>query len=119
MLRTILIVGTGGFIGSVMRYLVQYFVEKGIIIFTGLDENKLQGFEFLACPQYADIYYWEILNPHTVTLEDMIGFISGEGSADYVLSLEEVTDLTIHEFYEIYLDPDTDYCVDGKVDIKP
>lgn len=30
MLRTILIVGTGGFIGSVMRYLVQVFVEKGI-----------------------------------------------------------------------------------------
>ncbi len=27
MLRTILIVGTGGFIGSVMRYLVQVFVE--------------------------------------------------------------------------------------------
>ncbi|MEN8115397.1 MAG: fluoride efflux transporter CrcB [Bacteroidota bacterium] len=30
MLRTILIVGTGGFIGSVMRYLVQVFVEKGL-----------------------------------------------------------------------------------------
>ena len=30
MLRTILIVGTGGFIGSVMRYLVQYYVEKGM-----------------------------------------------------------------------------------------
>jgi CrcB protein len=28
MLRNILIVGTGGFIGSVMRYLVQIFVEK-------------------------------------------------------------------------------------------
>lgn len=31
MLRTILIVGTGGFIGSVMRYLVQFYVEKGMI----------------------------------------------------------------------------------------
>lgn len=30
MLRTILIVGCGGFIGSVMRYLVQVFVEKGL-----------------------------------------------------------------------------------------
>ncbi len=30
MLRTLLIVGTGGFIGSVMRYLVQYYVEKGM-----------------------------------------------------------------------------------------
>ncbi|MDB4582366.1 fluoride efflux transporter CrcB [Draconibacterium sp.] len=30
MLRTILIVGAGGFIGSVMRYLVQIFVEKGL-----------------------------------------------------------------------------------------
>jgi CrcB protein len=30
MLRNILIVGTGGFIGSVMRYLVQIFVEKGM-----------------------------------------------------------------------------------------
>ena len=30
MLRTLLIVGTGGFIGSVMRYLVQVFVEKGL-----------------------------------------------------------------------------------------
>ncbi len=30
MLRTILIVGTGGFIGSVMRYLVQVWVEKGL-----------------------------------------------------------------------------------------
>jgi CrcB protein len=30
MLRTIFIVGTGGFIGSVMRYLVQVFVEKGL-----------------------------------------------------------------------------------------
>ncbi len=30
MLRTILLVGTGGFIGSVMRYLVQIFVEKGL-----------------------------------------------------------------------------------------
>lgn len=29
MLRTILIVGSGGFIGSVMRYLVQVFVERG------------------------------------------------------------------------------------------
>ncbi|SHI62244.1 camphor resistance protein CrcB [Tangfeifania diversioriginum] len=28
MLRTILLVGTGGFIGSVMRYLVQIFVER-------------------------------------------------------------------------------------------
>lgn len=28
MLRTLLIVGTGGFIGSVMRYLVQVLVEK-------------------------------------------------------------------------------------------
>ncbi|MCK5730858.1 MAG: fluoride efflux transporter CrcB [Draconibacterium sp.] len=30
MLKTLLIVGTGGFIGSVMRYLVQIFVEKGL-----------------------------------------------------------------------------------------
>lgn len=30
MLRTILIVGTGGFIGSVMRYLLQVFLEKGM-----------------------------------------------------------------------------------------
>jgi len=30
MLRTIFIVGAGGFIGSVMRYLVQIFVEKGM-----------------------------------------------------------------------------------------
>ena len=30
MLKTIFIVGTGGFIGSVMRYLVQYYVEKGM-----------------------------------------------------------------------------------------
>ena len=30
MFRTILLVGTGGFIGSVMRYLVQIFVERGI-----------------------------------------------------------------------------------------
>ncbi len=30
MLKTILIVGSGGFIGSVMRYLVQIFVEKGL-----------------------------------------------------------------------------------------
>jgi fluoride exporter len=29
MLRNILIVGTGGFIGSVMRYLLQVFIEKG------------------------------------------------------------------------------------------
>lgn len=28
MLRTLLIVGTGGFIGSVMRYLVQFYAEK-------------------------------------------------------------------------------------------
>jgi len=30
MFRTILLVGTGGFIGSVMRYLLQIFVEKGM-----------------------------------------------------------------------------------------
>lgn len=30
MLRTILIVGAGGFIGSVMRYLVQFYMEKGL-----------------------------------------------------------------------------------------
>ena len=30
MLRNIFIVGTGGFIGSVMRYLVQYYVDKGM-----------------------------------------------------------------------------------------
>lgn len=30
MLRTILIVGTGGFIGSVMRYLIQFYIEKGM-----------------------------------------------------------------------------------------
>ena len=30
MLRTILLIGTGGFIGSVMRYLVQIWVEKGL-----------------------------------------------------------------------------------------
>ncbi len=30
MIRTLLIVGTGGFIGSVMRYLVQVYVEKGL-----------------------------------------------------------------------------------------
>src|SRR6056297_1920493 len=30
MLRTILLVGTGGFIGSVLRYLVQVFVEKDL-----------------------------------------------------------------------------------------
>lgn len=28
MLRTILLVGTGGFIGSVMRYLIQHYMEK-------------------------------------------------------------------------------------------
>lgn len=31
MLRTILLVGSGGFIGSVMRYLVQYYMEKNLI----------------------------------------------------------------------------------------
>jgi CrcB protein len=30
MLKTILIVGSGGFIGSVMRYLVQYYVKRGM-----------------------------------------------------------------------------------------
>lgn len=30
MLRTILLVGTGGFIGSVLRYLVQIIVEKNL-----------------------------------------------------------------------------------------
>ncbi len=30
MLKTLLIVGSGGFIGSVMRYLVQFYVEKGM-----------------------------------------------------------------------------------------
>ncbi|WP_246222775.1 fluoride efflux transporter CrcB [Maribellus comscasis] len=30
MIRTLLLVGTGGFIGSVMRYLVQITVEKGL-----------------------------------------------------------------------------------------
>jgi len=30
MLKTIFIVGAGGFIGSVMRYLVQFYVEKGM-----------------------------------------------------------------------------------------
>lgn len=30
MLRTILIVGSGGFIGSVMRYLVQFYMEKNL-----------------------------------------------------------------------------------------
>lgn len=30
MLRTILLVGSGGFIGSVMRYLVQYYMEKSL-----------------------------------------------------------------------------------------
>ncbi len=30
MLRTIILVGTGGFIGSVMRYLVQYYMEKSL-----------------------------------------------------------------------------------------
>jgi CrcB protein len=28
MLRTLLFVGTGGFIGSILRYLVQYYTEK-------------------------------------------------------------------------------------------
>lgn len=31
MLRTIFIVGAGGFIGSVMRYLVQIYIEKGLM----------------------------------------------------------------------------------------
>ncbi|MCA1759883.1 MAG: fluoride efflux transporter CrcB [Bacteroidales bacterium] len=30
MLRTILLVGSGGFIGSAMRYLVQYYMEKSL-----------------------------------------------------------------------------------------
>ncbi|WP_372947667.1 fluoride efflux transporter CrcB [Mariniphaga sp.] len=30
MLRTILLIGSGGFIGSVMRYLVQYYMEKSL-----------------------------------------------------------------------------------------
>ncbi len=33
MIRTVLLVGTGGFIGSVMRYLVQVFVDKGVSSF--------------------------------------------------------------------------------------
>ena len=31
MLKNLLIVGAGGFIGSVMRYLVQIYVEKGLV----------------------------------------------------------------------------------------
>jgi fluoride exporter len=31
MLRTIILVGSGGFIGSVMRYLVQYYMEKSMM----------------------------------------------------------------------------------------
>ncbi len=30
MLRTILLVGSGGFIGSVLRYLVQFYMEKSL-----------------------------------------------------------------------------------------
>jgi CrcB protein len=30
MLQTILLVGSGGFIGSVMRYMVQYYMEKSL-----------------------------------------------------------------------------------------
>ncbi|RIH65355.1 fluoride efflux transporter CrcB [Mariniphaga sediminis] len=30
MLRTVMLVGAGGFIGSVMRYLLHYYVEKGL-----------------------------------------------------------------------------------------
>jgi fluoride exporter len=31
MLRTIILVGSGGFIGSVLRYLVQYYMEKSLM----------------------------------------------------------------------------------------
>jgi fluoride exporter len=31
MLRTIILVGSGGFIGSVMRYLIQYYMEKSMM----------------------------------------------------------------------------------------
>jgi len=31
MLKTIILVGSGGFIGSVMRYLVQYYMEKSMM----------------------------------------------------------------------------------------
>jgi fluoride exporter len=31
MIRTIILVGSGGFIGSVMRYLVQFYMEKSLM----------------------------------------------------------------------------------------
>ena len=87
------------------------------MIYSEQNENKLWGdSEFLSCPQYDVIWYWSFRNPHTVVMEEMVN--ASWGGGDNFLPLEEVTNLTIHEFYEIYLDPETDFCVEGGVDVE-
>lgn len=98
-----------------------YYVDEGLTIFSQHIRNDLRidfdaDFKFLACPQFADIWNWHIWNPHTVVLEDMV---DGARSGVFYVPLEEVTELTIKEFYEIYPDPETDYCIEGQVDIEP
>lgn len=102
-------------ISYIYVFFTLFYVDEGLTIYNHQTINEIQSdIEFLACPQneIADTWHWIARNPNTVTLEDMI---STAKNGPYYLPLEDVTEITINEFYEIYLDPDTDYCIEGNV----
>ena len=67
MFRTILIVGTGGFIGSVMRYLLQVFIENKLLstfplatMIANIAGSFLIGIVFALAEKQIMNYEWRI-----------------------------------------------------------
>ena len=92
------------------------FTDKGISITTQEIVNELSSkSEFKMCPQSPIKNYWllGLWDPNTGLSETRLNtFPYYQGT---FVPLEEYADITMQEFYQIYLDPDTSYCIEGEV----
>lgn len=95
------------------------YLEKGLILYNQEIKNELlKHTEFFSCPQYSDDWYWNVRNPKTVLMEDLVEAVADPRWPN-TFPLEEVSEITPQEFYELYLDPDTTVCMEGQGGIEP
>jgi hypothetical protein len=103
--------------------IVLFYPEKGILAQYIMPKEKDNG-NLTGCPSkvgYVDVVVW---NPETnPPLKKIVSMLSGPGinklNVDYFKPVDEVTSMTMEEFYQTFEDPESTACLETAKEIWP
>ena len=92
--------------------LILFYAEKGFLVQYSGEAEEREGETWLVCPHLVEITLHLWSPERSVSLEDIPGFTMWGPH-----SLEEATGMSIEQFYETFVQPDTETCLETPADL--